>query len=738
MSVLTENRLEITSVAELLRTAEQRLGDAPNPVDTLSKTELREYVRELEVQRVECELRTAELERVRAVADDLATRNSQFRDAAPVCLLLMDRTGQISFATAAAATIFGVDGGDPIHRSLASFVVPEDRAAVVGFLNRACESGVKQTVRFRILAERKTVHVLAEGLIDPESVSPEREVCVVLVNNSEYAKAEQTLHEQETVYRSLIDNIDLGILLLDCDYLIVAANPAMCRISGLTAAELVGKKCCQAFFHQDRLCSYCPGARAIWTRQISQAEMPRVKKDGTPYRSMITAIPMMGPDENVVGLLEVVRDLTEQRRREDQLREFASVVAAKNQALQERAAALEAATHAKNDFMAGMSHDLRTPLNTIIGLSDGLLDRVNIHPLNEHQLGRIRRIKQNGQFLLTLLNGVLDLSKAEAGKTWINMTQWDVGVFVRDLATVAEGLLQGRPGVRFALDVEEGLSAVVSDRDKLRQIVIQLLSNAAKSTVQGTITLGVRRQGRTLLVRVDDTGGGVSQQRRHQVFERFFQVTGATVQPIDGSGFRSALCKAYAELLGGNIFAQSVGGQGCRFTVALPIVDDKDSEAVAKERGSAASPSENTVKVLCVEPNTADMLLLTDYLVDAGCQVVQIADGADVMPQAIRATPQAILLDLALPHADGCEVFNLLKSHPITRSIPVVVVTSLHDESRAAALGAADYLRKPIERLKLVESLQQVLAGASRRMGLAATEQKSDNVLAQGVHNERV
>ena len=271
----------------------------------------------------------------------------------------------------------------------------------------------------------------------------------------------------------------------------------------------------------------------------------------------------------------------EQSNRE--LKDYAAVVAAKTQALQERTAGLEAAARAKDEFLANMSHELRTPLNAIIGFSEGLLERADRHPLNDHQKDRLAKINKSGQYLLVLINRILDTASVEAGKTQVNPTSFDLETLVSEISCMADELIKNKPQVRYMVDLEKGLPPIVSDRDMLKQILINLISNAAKFTEQGSIKLWVRRDGQSVLLSVEDTGMGIPEEHLDHVFEKFYQVPETMRSSLKGTGLGLSICKKYSSLLGGTLTLRSIEGQGSTFTLCIPIDFRRGRE---KENGS--------------------------------------------------------------------------------------------------------------------------------------------------------
>ncbi len=400
-----------------------------------------------------------------------------------------------------------------------------------------------------------------------------------------------------------------------------------------------------------------------------------------------------------------ITDITDRKLAEAQLRKT-------NQQLEAAREAADAANHAKSEFLASMSHELRTPLIAIIGFTDGLLQRVDKHPLTDHQKNRLSRVKLAGQHLLSLINDVLDIAKVEAGEMRVNATTFDAGDLAGEVGDLTEALVADKPGVTFSLKSDGGVPPVHSDRDKIKQILVNLLSNAVKFTEDGSVTLLVQRDGASVLFSVEDTGVGIPQAEVHKVFDKFHQVGG--VHQEGGTGLGLALCRQFADLLGGVLTVRSVEGQGSTFTLSVPAHLDEtapDHTLVIRQireraRSSESGPGQRVV--LCVEDNPNNMLLLQDYLSEAGCHVIPLFDSADAIKVAESESPDLVVLDVMMPGLDGWELLRRLKSNPRTRDVPVILATAIDDEDLGLSLGASDYLTKPIDKSQLLESIDRV------------------------------
>ena len=410
-----------------------------------------------------------------------------------------------------------------------------------------------------------------------------------------------------------------------------------------------------------------------------------------------------------------IRDITARKRAEAKLLETNRHLEDATARANEMAVRAEAANVAKSDFLANMSHELRTPLNAVIGFSEGLLERTDIHPLNEHQKDRLEKIKTSGEHLLQLINGVLDIAKAESGKIDLQITTFDVEPVVREVGEMAESLAKDKPAVRFTVDLEEHLPPITSDRDKIRQILANLLSNAIKFTEQGSIALRARRNNGSLLLSVEDTGVGISAECLDRLFERFYQVKQETRRSLKGTGLGLAISKAFATLLGGTLTVESVEGQGSTFTLTVPLMLDR-RKSVDRRKVVEQAPAprqslpqgQERPRILCIEANPENFVLLNDCLTEAGYQVVRAANGIEGLRLAASEHPQAIILDVMLPGHDGWELLYRLKDDPATSDIPVIIATGLEEQRLGLFLGANEYLVKPFAKSQLLQAIERV------------------------------
>jgi signal transduction histidine kinase/CheY-like chemotaxis protein len=367
--------------------------------------------------------------------------------------------------------------------------------------------------------------------------------------------------------------------------------------------------------------------------------------------------------------------------------------------------AAEDANRAKSSFLANMSHELRTPLSAVIGYSEMLEEEAE--ELGQDGLLRdLGKIKSNAKHLLGLINDVLDLSKVEADRMDTFAEDIDVEAFVRDAAGTVDALV-AKKGNRLVLDLGDGLGLARTDATKLRQCLFNLLSNAAKFTEGGTVTLRARREpgpaGDGLVLAVEDTGIGMSPGQVERLFQRFVQADGSTTRKYGGTGLGLALTKAFANLLGGDVAVDSEVGRGTRFVLTVPATLPEPVDAIEPEEPGIATAlaGDGRGLVLVIDDEESQRDLMGRFLQRQGFSVRTAADGRTGLDLARTLAPRVVLLDVMMPDVDGWAVLASLKSDPGTRDIPVVMVSFVADAALGASLGAADALPKPVDWVRL-------------------------------------
>jgi GAF domain-containing protein/CheY-like chemotaxis protein len=369
---------------------------------------------------------------------------------------------------------------------------------------------------------------------------------------------------------------------------------------------------------------------------------------------------------------------------------------------------LDVANRHKSEFLASMSHELRTPLNAIIGYSEMLEEEAG--ELGQEALvPDLQKIHAAGKHLLELINAVLDLSKIEAGKMDLLIEPFDVAALVTDVAAVVRPLAE-KNGNRLEARCDVGVGEMRADLTKVRQALFNLLSNACKFTERGRVTLTASREAGaasdTVVFAVSDTGIGMTEEQLGRLFQEFTQAEATTSRRYGGTGLGLALSRRLCRLMGGDVTVESAHGRGSTFTVRLPAtVVAPVPEAPAVERHASADASPRGSLVLVVDDDPAVRDLMARFLGREGFRVAVAAGGEEGLRLARELRPEVVTLDVMMPGMDGWAVLGALKADAATADIPVVMLTIVDDKNLGYALGAAEYLTKPIDRDRLLAVL---------------------------------
>lgn len=365
-------------------------------------------------------------------------------------------------------------------------------------------------------------------------------------------QAEQALQEAALQWDATFNAMEDSVAIIDTEARFRQCNKATAKLLGKPVDEIVGRTCWELIHGTSGPIENCPMARMRQSRRRETVELPL----GDRWYN-VAVDPIFDDSGEIIGAVHLVSDITERKRTIDELRRAKE--------------AAEAADSAKDEFLAKMSHELRTPLNAVIGFSEGLLDRVDHHPLNDHQADRIGRILESGRHLLGLINELLDIAKIEAGKAELSTTSFELGPLAEEIAGVVESLVMKEPYLDFSLELEDSLPPLESDREKIKEILLNLVSNAVKFTSRGSVVLRIQRDRGGVAISVTDTGIGIPGDQLDRVFQRFTQVSGAPSSPMRGTGLGLPIARSLTEMLGGTLTAVSAEGQGSTFTLSLPL-----------------------------------------------------------------------------------------------------------------------------------------------------------------------
>lgn len=375
--------------------------------------------------------------------------------------------------------------------------------------------------------------------------------------------------------------------------------------------------------------------------------------------------------------------------------------------LKQREQDAEEANRAKSQFLANMSHELRTPLNAVIGITEMLQEDAEEYGQDDF-VEPLQRISRAGKHLLELINEILDLSKIEAGKLELNLEDFDLVVLLQDAVATTQTLAK-KNGNRLTAEFPDNPETMHADMTRLRQVVLNLLSNACKFTENGEITL---RASKILIedewwldLAVSDTGIGLTPGQIDKLFQEFSQADSSTTRKYGGTGLGLAISRRLCQMMGGDIEVESVAGEGTTFTVKLPFRVRRPEEVRTSLVRAGKSQSDQLAKasdtVLVVDDDETVCELMRIFLAKEGFDVVTARNGREALDLARKLQPSVITLDVLMPAPDGWDILTELKADDALADIPVIMLTMVDEASKGYRLGATDYLTKPLDRQKL-------------------------------------
>ena len=502
--------------------------------------------------------------------------------------------------------------------------------------------------------------------------------------------------------RAVLDVLPVGVSIVDAQGRIVQRNAAASALLGEGHALAVRDAEGQPLTEPQL-------AQVLRTGEPSvEREIAILAPDGEWRTVLSSAVPIRDESGIVVGGVDAVVDITERKRAEGEVRDAKE--------------AAEEANKAKSQFLANMSHELRTPLNAVIGYSEMLQEEAEELGIPAI-LPDLEKIHTAGRSLLGLINDVLDLSKIEAGRMDLYLETFEIASMIEEVTTTLAPLVQRKDNT-LDLRLPPGIGTMHADLTKVRQVLFNLLGNAAKFTERGTIGLAVYRERRDdrerVSFRVSDSGIGMSVEQQGRLFQAFSQADASTTRKFGGTGLGLAITGRLCEMMGGEIVVESEPGRGSTFTVHLPaemaelppepeLPPSTSEQAPADSAPHPHAGGANTVLVIDDDPAVHD--LMTRVLARDGLQAVVAASGEEGLRLAAELRPIAITLDVMMPRLDGWAVLAALKADPRTSHIPVIMLSMVEDKSLGYALGAADYLIKPMDREQLSSVLRRYRRG---------------------------
>jgi len=501
----------------------------------------------------------------------------------------------------------------------------------------------------------------------------------------------------ELVHKDYVDSIIKAmtdtLMVVSPQGEIKTVNRATCQLLGYDEVDLLGRPVTDILAGHESG-SGSGSAGHVESLEVTHAEKWYRTRSGNSIPVLFSGSAMRDSAGNLIGVVCIAQDITELKHFEQQL-----------QSAREMA---EAASQYKSTFLANMSHELRTPLNAIIGYSEMLQEEAQDIALTDF-VPDLQKIQNAGKHLLGLINDILDLSKIEAGKMSLYLEDFDIAEMIRDVAATVQPLV-AKNANRLGVNCPEGVGRMHADVTKVRQTLFNLLSNACKFTERGTIELTVERQEERILLRVRDTGVGMTSEQQSRLFEAFTQADASTSGKYGGTGLGLAISRRFCRMMDGDLYCESEPGRGSTFTVVLPlhVVDAVAAESTG--RIVSPEPASDIVlgrTVLVIDDDADVRDLMERSLTREGFHVELAPDGYTGLERARKLKPAVITLDVMMPGMDGWAVLNQLKADAELSHIPVVMVTIVNEQNLGFSLGAVEYVTKPIDWQRLHKLLHR-------------------------------
>lgn len=622
-------------------------------------------------------------------------------------IITISEHGLIETYNQAAINLFGYKTEEVIGRNIKMLMPEPHKGEHDEYLAKYRDTGIAKIIGIgcEVVGQRKDGTTFPMELsVSEVKLGNGRIFSGIIRDISERVSAEKKVQEQKAEFEGVFTSVIDGIITIDAKGMIDAYNPAAEKIFGYSEDEVKGQnvKMLMPEPYRGEHDGYLHHYATTGEEKIIGIgrEVTGRRKDGATFPMDLSVSPMsVGGKPMFVGL---VRDITQRKLVEKELK-IAQLAA-------------ESANHMKSEFLSNMSHELRTPLNAIIGYSELLREEAE-EDGSEELVKDLNRIHTAGNHLLKLINDVLDLAKIEAGRIELVHEQISIVELLKEIEVVIRHQMNKNAN-HFEISYDDNIGEMTGDSGRVRQVLLNLLSNAAKFTTKGKVNLVVTKEhlhGQDQIrFTVSDTGIGMTPDQVGKVFIPYVQADAGTTRKYGGTGLGLSISKDLCEIMGGDIEAGSEKDKGSTFSFYIPVdssveSDEKDVALVTKDLPSIGSYVSGYIpkgeSVLVIEDDEESRNLIIRTLEKNGFAVAAAANGKEGIKMAIELKPMVIILDIMMPKMDGWEVFNILKKSPETSKIPVIINTVTDEEERKESKEVLAYLSKPLKKDELLEKL---------------------------------
>lgn len=612
-----------------------------------------------------------------------------------------DQRGYFTYVNPAAERITGYKQAELIDKHYTELIHPDYRQAAVDFYRVQLSNKQNSTYYEFPIITREGAELWVGQSVQLTDNNGQVEFTALVINISDRKAHEQQMFRQKEKYLNIITNMNLGLIEVDRNEQIRFVNHTFCTISGFDENELIGRRASELLIPDlDR--NILREKMALREKGISDMYEVQVKNKAGQLRWwVVSGAPNYDAQGRMSGSIGIHLDITEKKNMEMEL-ESARVKT-------------EASARAKAAFLAHMSHEVRTPLNGIIGM----IRELSYEVLSPKQKEYVQNAFVASDHLLSVLNDVLEISKIEAGELNLEQRHFKLKDTVKEVKSIMKQRAREK-GLYFGLDLlDVNDMAYIGDPARIRQVLLNLIGNAIKFTEQGGVYVECKikhrdNDGHTIMLSVEDTGIGMDEAFQRQLFDKFSQEDASTSRKYGGTGLGMAISREIVKLMQGGIEVTSKKGQGTRIEVlfSLPL---GDAAKIEHDTITVASATGAPIQVLLVEDNAFNRAVATSTLKRHGCEVTEAVNGQEAVDllEKRRQHIDVVLMDLQMPVMDGFEATRLIREK-IRLAVPIVALTANAFKSeleRCLAVGMNDYVTKPFDESRLITAVRRLYAG---------------------------